>query len=118
MLEMLLWYVTINVVMVQGDGEEQDDDEDDAAGADLLNVQGNSIPDWIARDDVRRFVQRRFRRFLETFSPKNAMYKKVYRDKLDNMVAGTSLDCKSHMRYAPFGYLEIDSLGATFPLDL
>lgn len=77
--------------MVQGDGDEEDEDEDDAAGADFLNVQGNSIADWVARDDVRRFIQRRFRRFLETFSSKDAMYKKVYRDKLDNMVAGTTL---------------------------
>lgn len=76
--------------MQQGDGEEDDDDEDDAAGADFLNVQGNSIAEWVARDDVRRFIQRRFRRFLETFSSKDAMYRKVYREKLDNMVAGTA----------------------------
>lgn len=80
-----------------GDGEDEDDDEDDAAGADFLNVQGNSIADWVARDDVRRFIQRRFRRFLETFSSKDATYKKVYKDKLDNMVAANL--CSLELNY-------------------
>lgn len=79
--------------MVQGDNEEEEDDEEDDGGTDFLNVQGNSIAEWVARDDVRRFVQRKFRRFLETFSSKEAMYKKVYRDSLDNMVAGTAFCC-------------------------
>lgn len=81
---------------MQGDGDEEEyEDEEDDAGTDFLNVQGNSISEWVARDDVRRFVQRKFRRFLETFSSKEALYKKIYRDNLDTMVAGKSLENKS-----------------------
>ncbi|XP_024380390.1 DNA replication licensing factor MCM2 [Physcomitrium patens] len=80
-----------------GDNEEEEDDEEDDGGTDFLNVQGNSIAEWVARDDVRRFVQRKFRRFLETFSSKEAMYKKVYRDSLDNMVAANL--CSLELNY-------------------
>jgi 4'-phosphopantetheinyl transferase EntD len=89
-----------SVVVAQGNGEEEDYEEEDDAGTDFLNVQGNSIADWVAREDVRRFVQRKFRRFLETFSSKEALYKKIYRDNLDTMVAGTSIDSESSMVYA------------------
>lgn len=80
-----------------GNGEEEDYEEEDDAGTDFLNVQGNSIADWVAREDVRRFVQRKFRRFLETFSSKEALYKKVYRDNLDTMVAANL--CSLHLDY-------------------
>jgi hypothetical protein len=67
--------------------QEEDDDEEEEDTGDFLNVQGE-IAEWVARDEVRRFIQRRVRRFLETFSSKQDEYKKDYRDKMDTMVAG------------------------------
>lgn len=67
--------------------QEEDDDEEEEDTGDFLNVQGE-IEQWVARDEVRRFIQRRVRRFLETFSSKKDEYKKDYRDRMDTMVAG------------------------------
>ena len=67
--------------------QEEDDDEEEEVTGNFLNVQGE-IPEWVARDEVRRFIQRRTRRFLETFSSKKDEYKKDYRDRMDTMVAG------------------------------
>ncbi|CAI7927354.1 unnamed protein product [Closterium sp. NIES-54] len=44
------------------EGEEEDDINDDS----LYNMQG-SLREWVSRDEVRRFMARRFRHFLQTF---------------------------------------------------
>lgn len=67
--------------------QEEDDDEEEEDTGDFLNVQG-AIDEWVARDEVRRFIQRRVRRFLETYSSKQDEHKKDYREKVDTMVAG------------------------------
>lgn len=75
----LIWW------LVQGEDYEEDE-EDDPAG--LLNMQGNSIAEWVARDEVRLFIQRKFRQFLETYSSNEEENRKEYREIVDNMVAG------------------------------
>lgn len=52
--------------------EEEDFGEDDADDeGEMYNVQGN-LREWVSRDEVRRFIARRFRNFLNTFrSPKD-----------------------------------------------
>ncbi|CAI5989166.1 unnamed protein product [Closterium sp. NIES-65] len=50
-----------------GGGEEEEaEEEDDINDDSLYNMQG-SLREWVSRDEVRRFMARRFRHFLQTF---------------------------------------------------
>ncbi|CAI5489540.1 unnamed protein product [Closterium sp. Naga37s-1] len=50
-----------------GGGEEDEaEEEDDINDDSLYNMQG-SLREWVSRDEVRRFMARRFRHFLQTF---------------------------------------------------
>ncbi|GJP48188.1 hypothetical protein CLOM_g7462 [Closterium sp. NIES-68] len=46
----------------EDEGEEEEDINDDS----LYNMQG-SLREWVSRDEVRRFMARKFRHFLQTF---------------------------------------------------
>ncbi|CAI5470447.1 unnamed protein product [Closterium sp. Yama58-4] len=50
-----------------GGGEEDEaEEEDDINDDSLYNMQG-SLREWVSRDEVRRFMARKFRHFLQTF---------------------------------------------------
>jgi hypothetical protein len=77
--------------------DEPEEDEEEEDTTDFLNVQGNSIPEWVARDEVRRFIQRKFRHFLETFSSREDENRPDYREVVDNMVAANR--CSLELNY-------------------
>jgi DNA replication licensing factor MCM2 len=77
--------------------DEPEEEEEEEDTTDFLNVQGNSIPEWVARDEVRRFIQRKFRHFLETFSSREDENRPDYREVVDNMVAANR--CSLELNY-------------------
>ena len=54
----------------------------------MYNVQG-SLREWVTRDEVRRFIARKFRQFLMTYvNPKNESGHPEYVRLIDEMVSG------------------------------
>lgn len=51
----------------------QEDEEEDQEEERFYHAQG-TLRDWISREDIRRFVGRRFRRFLNTFKVGERFY--------------------------------------------
>lgn len=50
----------------QTDDEAYEEEEEDEGEYEMYNVQG-SLREWVTRDEVRRFIARKFRQFLVTY---------------------------------------------------
>ncbi|CAM6107217.1 unnamed protein product [Calypogeia fissa] len=57
----------------EDNAEEEDEEENEDADEHLYNAQGN-LRDWISREDVRRFIARKLRHFLNTFKMGDRLY--------------------------------------------
>ncbi|KAJ7295046.1 hypothetical protein O6H91_Y216100 [Diphasiastrum complanatum] len=85
----------------QTDEEAFEEEEDDEGGEyEMYNVQG-TLREWVTRDDVRRFIARKFRQFLITYvSPKNEGGQPEYLRCIDDMVSANK--CSLEIDYKQF----------------
>eukprot|EP00250_Pteridium_aquilinum_P033332 c5464_g1_i1 orf=283-3030(-) len=84
----------------QTDDEAYEEEEDDEGEYEMYNVQG-SLREWVTRDEVRRFIARKFRQFLLTYvNPKNESGQPEYMRLIDEMVAANK--CSLEMDYKQF----------------
>ncbi|XP_024542557.1 DNA replication licensing factor MCM2 isoform X1 [Selaginella moellendorffii] len=80
------------------DDETEEEDEDD--GADMYNIVGN-LRTWVSRDDVRRFIARKFRQFLLTYvNPKNQGGQPEYVRLINDMVSANK--CSLEIDYTEY----------------
>eukprot|EP00977_Amphora_coffeiformis_P017256 scaffold5533_cov159-Amphora_coffeaeformis.AAC.12 len=76
-------------------GEDDDEEEeDDLDGEDPINLEAFDVPlrEWIAQDQTRREIQRKFRAFLKHYRPESADTRRkrgngLYESKIRNMCA-------------------------------
>lgn len=66
---------------------QEDDDEDMDADEHLYNALGN-LREWISREEVRRFIAKKFRRFLNTFKVSKEGDRCYYVKLVEEMTAG------------------------------
>lgn len=65
----------------------QDDDDDDGE-FEMYRVQG-TLREWVTRDEVRRFIGKKFKEFLLTYvNPKNERGDFEYVQLINEMVSG------------------------------
>lgn len=65
------------------------DDDDEAGEFEMYRIQG-TLREWVTRDEVRRFIAKKFREFLLTYSnSKNG--EPDYVQLINEMVSGTYL---------------------------
>eukprot|EP00249_Psilotum_nudum_P028835 c38786_g1_i1 orf=143-2887(+) len=84
----------------QTDEEGFEEEEDEEGEYEMYNIQG-SLREWVTRDEVRRFIARKFRQFLLTYvNPKNEIGESEYVRLIDEMVAANR--CSLEMDYKQF----------------
>ncbi|GLT46946.1 hypothetical protein SLA2020_206720 [Shorea laevis] len=82
----------------------QDEDEDDDQGDfEMYRVQG-TLREWVTRDEVRRFISRKFKDFLLTYvNPKNSQGNPEYVRLINEMVSANK--CSLEIDYKQFIYV-------------
>lgn len=64
------------------------DDENDEGEFEMYRVQG-TLREWVTRDEVRRFIAKKFKEFLLTYvNPKNEHGDFEYLRQINEMVSG------------------------------
>ncbi|XP_027329756.1 DNA replication licensing factor MCM2 isoform X1 [Abrus precatorius] len=93
-----------DVPMTDQTEDDRDDDEfDDEAGYEMYHVQG-TLREWVTRDEVRRFIARKFKDFLLTYvNPKNEHRDKEYVWLINEMVSANK--CSLEIDYKQFIYV-------------
>ncbi|KAM7269404.1 hypothetical protein ACFE04_024901 [Oxalis oulophora] len=82
--------------------DDDDDDDDDAAGFEMYRVQG-TLREWVTRDEVRRFIAKKFKEFLLTYvNPKNTHGDFEYVRLINEMVSANK--CSLEIDYKQFIY--------------
>ncbi|KHN03280.1 DNA replication licensing factor mcm2 [Glycine soja] len=85
----------------QTEDDRDDDDFDD--GYEMYHVQG-TLREWVTRDEVRRFIARKFKDFLLTYlNPKNEHRDKEYVWLINEMVSASK--CSLEIDYKQFIYV-------------
>ncbi|KAK7264727.1 hypothetical protein RJT34_32337 [Clitoria ternatea] len=83
--------------------DRDEDDFDDEAGYEMYHVQG-TLREWVTRDEVRRFIARKFKDFLLTYvNPKNEHQDKEYVWLINEMVSANR--CSLEIDYKQFIYV-------------
>ena len=84
--ELVLFYLDFSLTVANMESNQED--EEDENDYEMYNVQG-SLREWVTRDEVRRFIARKFRQFLMTYvNPKNESGHPEYVRLIDEMVSG------------------------------
>ncbi|MCI01781.1 DNA replication licensing factor MCM2-like, partial [Trifolium medium] len=87
----------------QNDDDQYEDDFDDEAGYEMYRVQG-TLREWVTRDEVRRFIARKFKDFLLTYvNPKNEHGDFEYVRLINEMVSANK--CSLEIDYKQFIYV-------------
>lgn len=77
------------------DDYPSDDEDGDDAEFEMYRVQG-TLREWVTRDEVRRFIAKKFREFLLTYSnAKSEQNDFEYVRLINEMVSGTQLSSSS-----------------------
>ncbi|KAK7264725.1 hypothetical protein RJT34_32335 [Clitoria ternatea] len=83
----------------QTEDDKDDDDFDDEAGYGMYHVQG-TLREWVTRDEVRRFIARKFKDFLLTYvNPTNEHEDMEYVWLINEMVSANN--CSSEIDSIP-----------------
>ncbi|KAL9325671.1 hypothetical protein ACSQ67_006316 [Phaseolus vulgaris] len=91
-----------DVPMTDQTEDDRDDDEFDD-GYEMYHVQG-TLREWVTRDEVRRFIARKFKDFLLTYvNPKNELRDKEYVWLINEMVSASK--CSLEIDYKQFIYV-------------
>ncbi|KAK7388014.1 hypothetical protein VNO78_22814 [Psophocarpus tetragonolobus] len=91
-----------DVPMTDPTEDDRDDDEFDD-GYEMYQVQG-TLREWVTRDEVRRFIARKFKDFLLTYvNPKNEHRDKEYVWLINEMVSASK--CSLEIDYKQFIYV-------------
>nr|ACN78877.2 minichromosome maintenance 2 protein [Pisum sativum] len=87
----------------QNEDDQYEDDFDDEAGYEMYRVQG-TLREWVTRDEVRRFIARKFKDFLLTYvNPKNEHGDFEYVRLINEMVSANK--CSLEIDYKQFIYV-------------
>lgn len=87
----------------QTDDEPYDDDDDDEGEFEMYRVQG-TLREWVTRDEVRRFIAKKFKEFLLTYvNPKNEHGDFEYVRLINEMVSANK--CSLEIDYKQFIYI-------------
>lgn len=79
------------------DGFLMQDDDDDDGEFEMYRVQG-TLREWVTRDEVRRFIAKKFKEFLLTYvNPKNEHGDFEYVRLINEMVSGRISPCASFL---------------------
>lgn len=82
--------IELPVSLSQSVGFSMQDDENDEAEFEMYRVQG-TLREWVTRDEVRRFIAKKFKEFLLTYvNPKNEHGDFEYLRQINEMVSGKS----------------------------
>ncbi|RDX62476.1 DNA replication licensing factor MCM2, partial [Mucuna pruriens] len=92
-----------DVPMTDQTEDDRDDDEFDDDGYEMYHVQG-TLREWVTRDEVRRFIARKFKDFLLTYvNKKNEHQDKEYVWLINEMVSASK--CSLEIDYKQFIYV-------------
>ncbi|WOK91622.1 DNA replication licensing factor MCM2 [Canna indica] len=93
-----------DVVMTdQTDDDQYEDDYDDEGEMNMYRVQG-TLREWVTRDEVRRFIAKKFKEFLLTYvNPKNEQGDIEYVRLINEMVLANK--CSLEIDYKQFIYI-------------
>ncbi|KAJ9710049.1 hypothetical protein PVL29_001496 [Vitis rotundifolia] len=87
----------------QTDDEPYEDDDDDDGEFEMYRVQG-TLREWVTRDEVRRFIAKKFKEFLLTYvNPKNEHGDFEYVRLINEMVSANK--CSLEIDYKQFIYI-------------
>ncbi|RVW26399.1 DNA replication licensing factor MCM2 [Vitis vinifera] len=87
----------------QTDDEPYEDDDDDDGEFEMYRVQG-TLREWVTRDEVRRFIAKKFKEFLLTYvNPKNEHGDFEYMRLINEMVSANK--CSLEIDYKQFIYI-------------
>ncbi|KAL1334951.1 hypothetical protein HN51_063889 [Arachis hypogaea] len=87
----------------QTEDDQYDDDFDEEGGYEMYRVQG-TLREWVTRDEVRRFIARKFKDFLLTYvNPKNEHGDFEYVRLINEMVLANK--CSLEIDYKQFIYV-------------
>ncbi|VFQ64957.1 unnamed protein product [Cuscuta campestris] len=89
-----------DVPMTDQTDDEQYEDEDNEEGLDMYRIQG-TLREWVTRDEVRRFVAKRFKEFLRTYV-NSKTNQEDYLRQINEMVAVNK--CSLEIDYKQFIY--------------
>ncbi|KAH1243527.1 DNA replication licensing factor MCM2 [Glycine max] len=90
-------------VLMTDQTEDDRDDDDFDDGYEMYHVQG-TLREWVTRDEVRRFIARKFKDFLLTYvNPKNEHRDKEYVWLINEMVSASK--CSLEIDYKQFIYV-------------
>ncbi|KAL6519058.1 hypothetical protein OROHE_017482 [Orobanche hederae] len=86
----------------QTDDDPYDDEENDEGDFEMYKVQG-TLREWVTRDEVRRFIAKKFKEFLLTYvNPKNEHGDFEYLRQINEMVSVNK--CSLEIDYKQFIY--------------
>ncbi|GMH23361.1 hypothetical protein Nepgr_025204 [Nepenthes gracilis] len=87
----------------QTDDDPYEDDDDDEGEFEMYRVQG-TLREWVTRDEVRRFIAKKFKEFLTTYvNPKNEHGDSEYLRVINEMVSANK--CSLEIDYKQFIYV-------------
>ncbi|PIA40645.1 hypothetical protein AQUCO_02400011v1 [Aquilegia coerulea] len=87
----------------QTDDEPYEDDDDDEGEFEMYRVQG-TLREWVTRDEVRRFIAKKFKEFLLTYvNPKNEQGEFEYIRLINEMMRVNK--CSLEIDYKQFIYI-------------
>ncbi|KAK6944611.1 MCM domain [Dillenia turbinata] len=87
----------------QTDDEPYEDEDDDEGELEMYRVQG-TLREWVTRDEVRRFIAKKFKEFLLTYvNPKNENGEFEYVRLINEMVSANK--CSLEIDYKQFIYI-------------
>ncbi|KAL7241379.1 hypothetical protein ACSBR2_006902 [Camellia fascicularis] len=86
----------------QTDYEPYDDDNDDEGEFEMYRVQG-TLREWVTRDEVRRFIAKKFKEFLLTYHKSNNDEDIVYVRQINEIVLANK--CSLEIDYKQFIYV-------------
>ncbi|AES91988.2 putative DNA helicase [Medicago truncatula] len=87
----------------QNEDDQYEEDFDDEAGYEMYRVQG-TLREWVTRDEVRRFIARKFKDFLLSYvNPKNEHGDFEYVRLISEMVSANK--CSLEIDYKQFIYV-------------
>lgn len=87
----------------QTDDEPYEDEDDDEGEFEMYRVQG-TLREWVTRDEVRRFIAKKFKEFLLTYvNPKNEQGEFEYIRLINEMASANK--CSLEIDYKQFIYI-------------
>ncbi|KAF3519224.1 hypothetical protein DY000_02058652 [Brassica cretica] len=87
----------------QTDDYQDEDDNDDEAEFEMYRIQG-SLREWVMRDEVRRFIAKKFRDFLLTFvkpNSENGEYVRLINEMVSANKCSLEIDYKEFIHVHP-----------------